>query len=114
MTTLRTTLAAFAFGAVLSAPLGAVAAENTVHRTFDGTVVHVSTFNMKVRGMEGGKEQILSFGYLPRLGKASPIYKIHAGENVRVTFDQKGGGARHVTRVQELTHGMAMGKGMKL
>jgi len=110
----RNAMSAIALGAFLSAPLAAVAATNTVHRTFDGTVVHVSTLNLKVKGLEAGKEQILSFDYLPRFGKASPIYKIHAGEAVRVTFDQKGAGARHVTRVQQLAHGMPTGSGMKM
>ena len=114
MTTARNTLAAFALGAVLGAPIGVVAATNTDHRTFDGVVVHVSTLNLKVKGMEAGKEQILSFDYLPKLGKASPIYKIHTGEKVRVTYDQKGLGARHVDRVQELEDGMTEGKGTKL
>ncbi len=114
MTTIRNTFAAFAIGAVLGIPLGVVAETNTAHRTFSGTVVHVSTLNLKVKGREGGKMQILSFDYLPRLGKASPIYKIKAGEAVRVTFDQKGGGVRHVDRVTELEHGMTEGKGMKM
>lgn len=110
----RKTAVAFAIGAAIGAPLGAVAAENSVHRTFDGTVVHVSTLNLKVKGKEAGQEQILSFDYLPRFGKASPIYKIHTGETVRVTFDQKGVGARHVTRVTELEGGKLEGKGQKM
>ncbi|GAC1568507.1 MAG: hypothetical protein NVS2B3_12500 [Vulcanimicrobiaceae bacterium] len=94
--------------ATATVPMTAMAAESSDHRTFDGTVVHVSALNMKVKGMEGGKEQILSFVYLPKIGKASPIYKIHAGESVRVTYDQRGAGARHVDKVTPLASGKSM------
>ncbi len=108
MNSFRAPAAAAVFAAAL-VPVASPAA-STDHRTFDGTVVHVSTLNMKVKGMEGGKMQILSFVYLPKFGKASPIYKIHAGEYVRVTYDQKGGGARHVDTITP----QVMGKGMKM
>ncbi len=101
---------AVALATAISMPMAGMAAQSTDHRTFDGTVVHVSTLNVKVKGMEGGKEQILSFVYLPRFGKASPIYKVHAGEFVRVTYDQKGGGARHVDKITP----QKIGKGMKM
>jgi len=105
----RLSAATVAFATALSVPLAA-GAVNTDHRTFDGTVVHVSTLNIKVKGLEGGKEQILSFVYLPKLGKASPIYKIHAGQMVRVTYDQRGAGARHVDKITP----MATGKSVKM
>lgn len=107
MNSIRLTAAAVALGAALAVPATSFAGSSD-HRTFDGTVLHVSALNMKVRGLEGGKRQILSFVYLPRLGKASPIYKIHAGEYVRVTFDQDGAGARHVDKVTPWTTGKSM------
>lgn len=111
MKSIRLSATAVALAAAVAVPMMAPAMEKSSdHRTFDGTVVHVSTLNIKVKGMEGGKEQILSFVYLPKFGKASPIYKVHAGEFVRVTFDQKGGGARHVETIAP----QAMGKGMKM
>ncbi|GAC1400775.1 MAG: hypothetical protein NVS3B17_19420 [Vulcanimicrobiaceae bacterium] len=100
----RSTIAAFALGAVIGAPIGAFAVDNTDHRTFDGTVVHVSETNVKISGTEGGKPQILSFDFLPRIGVASAKHKLHAGERVRVTFDQKGLGGRHLDSIQML-HG---------
>ncbi len=110
MNALRLSATALTLATALTVPLVASAKESSDHRTFDGTVVHVSTLNIKVRGLEGGKQQILSFVYLPRFGKASPIYKIHAGENVRVTFDQDAGGTRHVDKITPV----ATGKGMKM
>ncbi|GAC1548165.1 MAG: hypothetical protein NVS3B16_20830 [Vulcanimicrobiaceae bacterium] len=110
MKSIRLTAAALALATVSAAPLAATAAESSDHRTFDGTVVHVSTLNLKVKGVEGGKQQTLSFVYVPRFGKASPIYKVHAGEYVRVTYDQKGAGARHVDKITP----QVMGKGMKM
>ena len=105
---IRLSAATVALATAVSVPMTSLAADSSDHRTFDGTVVHVSTLNMKVKGMEGGKQQILSFVYLPKLGKASPIYKIHAGQNVRVTYDQRGAGARHVDKVTPLASGKTM------
>lgn len=99
----RTAAAAVALAAVIGTPLGALAVTNTDHRTFDGTVVHVSETNLKVKSTEGGKFQILSFDFLPRLGVASAKHKLKAGERVRVTFDQKGVGGRHLDSVQMLS-----------
>jgi hypothetical protein len=109
MTKARTTMAAVALAAVIGTPLGALAVTNTDHRTFDGTVVHVSETNLKVKGTEGDKFQILSFDFLPRLGMASAKHKVHAGERIRVTFDQKGVGGRHLDSVQMLSGHTPMG-----
>ncbi|MDQ2857371.1 MAG: hypothetical protein M3R53_01800 [Candidatus Eremiobacteraeota bacterium] len=103
---LRTTAAGIAFGLALGAPLGA-AAKSSDHRTFDGTVVHISGDNIKVKGTEGGKQQILSFLYVPRIGKVAHSggqvtktqEKLHVGEYVRVTYDQKLLGVRHVDSI---------------
>ncbi len=110
----RNTAAAFALGTMLGAPIGAFAVTNTDHRTFDGTVVHVSETNMKVSSVEGGKFQVLSFNFLPRFGMASAKHKVHAGERVRVTFDQKGVGGRHLDSIQMLAGHAPSGPIMKM
>jgi hypothetical protein len=92
---LTSSATAFALGAALAAPLTAGAASSD-HRTFDGTVVHVSSENIKVQGMEGGKSQILSFlinhGTLMR-------HTVKPNEYVRVTYDQKLLGVRHADSI---------------
>ena len=110
----RITVAATALAAVLSMSAGAFAVTNTDHRTFDGTVVHVSETNIKVRGTEGHEHQILSFDFLPRLGMASAKHKVHAGERVRATFDQKGAGGRHLDSIQMLSGHTPMGPVTKM
>ena len=114
MTKSRITLAATALAAVLGTSVGALAVTNTDHRTFDGTVVHVSETNIKVRGTEGHERQILSFDFLPRIGVASAKHKLHAGERVRATFDQKGVGGRHLDSIQMLSGHTPMGPVMKM
>ena len=52
--TRASSIAVLALGAAFAAPLGASAASD--HRTFDGTVVHVSRENIKVQGVEGGQD----------------------------------------------------------
>lgn len=86
--------AALALGAVSLTPLGASAASD--HRIFDGHVVHVSSTNIKVSGIEGGKAQTLSFliDHGTKLRK-----KLMQGEYVRVTFDQRLLGIRHADSV---------------
>ena len=84
-----------ALGAALAAPLGAGAASSD-HRTFDGTVVHVSRENIKVQGVEGGKTQILSF----LINHGTKIaHAIKTNEYVRITYDQKLLGVRHADSV---------------
>jgi hypothetical protein len=99
-------LAAFATASIGAAPSAALAASD--HRTFDGTIVHISGNNLKVRGLEGGKYQIISFEYLPRFGKMTHVHgktttdekDLHVGEFVRVTYDQKFLGLRHADSVE--------------
>jgi hypothetical protein len=83
-----------ALALTMSAPLTANAASD--HREFEGTVVHVSSENIKVHGREGGKMQTISFlinhGTLMR-------HTIHAGEYVRIIFDQRLLGIRHADSV---------------
>jgi hypothetical protein len=83
-----------ALALTVSAPLAANAASD--HREFEGTVVHVSSENIKVHGREGGKMQTISFlvnhGTLMR-------HAIHPGEYVRIIFDQRFLGIRHADSV---------------
>jgi len=103
----RNVAAAFAFGILLGAPIGIVSAESSDHRTFDGVVTHISTNNIKVKGIEAGKTQVLSFEYVPRIGKTlhsgghvtTDQKMLHVGEYVRVTYDQKFLGLRHADAV---------------
>jgi hypothetical protein len=94
MTYLKMLASAAALSAAIATPLVASAASS--HRTFDGTVEHISSTNIKVHGVEGGKAQTLSF----LVNHGTNMTKlIHAGEYVRVTFDQKLLGARHADSI---------------
>jgi hypothetical protein len=86
--------AALALGAVAGSPLAANAASD--HRLFDGKVVHVSSENIKVHGIEGGQAKTISF--LINHGTRMR-HTIHAGEYVRVIFDQRFLGIRHADSV---------------
>jgi hypothetical protein len=86
--------AALAFSAAASLPLAANAASD--HRLFDGKVVHVSSENIKVHGIEGGQAKTISF--LINHG-TKMRHTIHAGEYVRVIFDQRFLGIRHADSV---------------
>jgi len=104
--TLHTLAAGLALGA-LTLPVAANAASSD-HRTFDGTIVHISSDNIKVKGMEGGQMQIISFLYVPRVGKLTHNHgevtrdqkMLHEGEYVRVTYDQKALGIRHADDIE--------------
>lgn len=103
---LRTTLTSLVLGGLL-APAAAGAASSD-HRTFDGTIIHISTNNIKVKGLEGGQLQTLSFLYVPRIGKLThnggkvtrDQKALHEGEYVRVTYDQKALGIRHADAIE--------------
>jgi hypothetical protein len=86
---------ALTLGAAAIAPSASSAASSD-HRTFDGTVVHVSDANIKVQGIEGGKMQTLSF----LIDSGSKIRKaLRPNEYVKVTYDQKLLGIRHADQV---------------
>ncbi len=101
-----TLVAGLALGALILP--GAAGAASSDHRTFDGTIVHISSDNIKVKGMEGGQMQTISFLYVPRLGKMThnggkvtrDQKMLHEGEYVRVTFDQKALGVRHADDIE--------------
>ena len=86
--------AALSLGTVLSGPLAANAASD--HRTFDGTVVHVSKINIKVHGVEGGQSKDISF----LIDKQSLMKAVKPGEYVRVIYDQRLLGTRHADSVE--------------
>jgi len=87
---------------------GVANAASSDHRTFDGTILHISSDNIKVKGTEGGQVQILSFLYVPRVGKLThnggkvtrDQKMLHEGEYVRVTYDQKALGVRHADDIE--------------
>ncbi len=102
----QTTFASIAMAALLT-PAAALAGSSD-HRTFDGTIVHISSDNIKVKGMEGGQMQTISFLYVGRIGKLThnggkvtrDQRMLHTGEYVRVTFDQKALGIRHADSIE--------------
>jgi hypothetical protein len=111
---LRLTLTSLALA--LLGPVAAGAASSD-HRTFDGTIVHISSNNVKVKGLEGGQMQVISFLYVPRLGKlthnggkvTNAQAALHEGEYVRVTYDQKALGVRHADAIEPYANpGMKM------
>jgi hypothetical protein len=99
-TLLGRTLTATALGAVLGAPLGALADKSS---TYEGAVVHISTNNLKVKGADGST---LSFLIVPRFhkvlhadGKTAQMNEIKAGDRVKVRYDQSALGARHADEI---------------
>jgi len=93
---LAASAAALALAASVGTPLAGSAASSD-HRTFDGTIVHVSSENIKVQGVEGGKSQILSF--LINHG-TKMRHTLKPNEYVRVIYDQKLLGARHADEIE--------------
>ncbi len=112
MKIVRNILSAFAFGAILGAPVGMASAASSSHRDFQGTVVHVSATNIKVHGIEGGKAQTLSFLVDPKVVKVSKkvhgqataeMRDIQVGDYVLVRYDQKFLGVRHADAINDTT-----------
>ncbi len=105
-------MAAFAVGLAIGAPLG-IASASSDHRDFEGTVAHVSFDNIKVKGIEGGKVQTISFLINPKItklthndGKSTAELKdIRVGDMVKVRFDQKFLGLRHADMIIDETDG---------
>lgn len=99
------TLAATAIGVALGAPLGALAGKSA---SYWGTVVHISTDNIKVKGADGNT---LSFLIVPRFHKilhadgktTAQMNEIKAGDRVKVVYDQSALGARHADEIIDQT-----------
>lgn len=97
-------LAAFAAALPLAAAFApAVAGAKVGSAAFEGTIVHVSTDNIKVTN----KKQTLSFLLVPRFdqvfsadGKTTyQMKRLHPGQLVKVYYDQRALGARHADRI---------------
>jgi len=77
--------------------------------TFWGITLHVSTNNIKVQNPK--TKETLSFLILPKFdqvfsGDGKTTYQmknVHAGQYVRVIYDQKGLGMRHADKIYVLT-----------
>ena len=71
----------------------------------EGTLVHISTSNIKVKDDKTGKE--LSFVLVPHFDKVFSadgkttyqMAKLHSGQLVKVFYDQKLLGVRHADRI---------------
>ncbi len=95
---------ALAFAVPLSARAGKT-------NTFYGITLHVSTNNIKVQDPK--TKETLSFLILPKFdqvfssdGKTTYQMKnVHAGQYVRVIYDQKGLGIRHADKIIVMTKG---------
>jgi hypothetical protein len=97
---------ALALVAAFMAPHGAIAGKTN---TFYGITLHVSTNNIKVQNP--ATKETLSFLILPKFdqvfssdGKTTyQMRNVHAGQYVRVIYDQKGLGMRHADKIIVLT-----------
>jgi hypothetical protein len=100
-------LLATAIAAVMLMPTGAPA--NVGSANFSGIVNHVSTNNIKIT--DNRSHQTMSFLILPKFnqvfssdGKTTyQMSAIHAGQYVKVYYDQRMLGARHADRILLLT-----------
>lgn len=105
----RAATAALALG-LAATPLGAVA-KTVGSSSFEGTLVHVSSANVKVKN----QSQTLSFLLVPHFdqvfssdGKTTyQMSKLHSGQLVKVYYDQKALGLRHADRILVLNRGEA-------
>ena len=108
---IRKTISAFAIGAAIGAPLGIASAKSSDHREFGGSVVHISTENIKVHGVEGGRPQTISFIINPKFTKlthsdgksTAELREFRVGDEVIVRFDQKFFGMRHADLIIDQT-----------
>jgi hypothetical protein len=110
MSHMRTFLVAAALAALpLTASMAAPAAAVPVGSSWvEGTLVHISSNNIKVKDDRTGKE--LSFLLVPHFdqvfssdGKTTYQMKsLHSGQLVKVFYDQKFLGQRHADRIEVL------------
>lgn len=100
--------AALPLGATVIAPTPAQAAR-VGSSWVEGTLVHISTSNVKVKDDKTGQE--VGFLLLPHFdqvfsGDGKTTYQmksLHSGQLVKVFYDQKLLGARHADRILVLT-----------
>lgn len=101
-------LPALALALAFAAPHAALAGKTN---TFYGITLHVSTHNIKVQNPK--TKETLSFLILPKFdqvfsddGKTTYQMKnVHAGQYVRIIYDQKLLGVRHADKIIVLTKG---------
>ena len=97
-----------ALALAFAAPQAALAGKTN---TFYGITLHVSTNNIKVQDPK--TKETLSFLILPKFdqvfsGDGKTTYQmknVHAGQYVRVVYDQKGLGVRHADKIFVMTKG---------
>ncbi|PZR58362.1 MAG: hypothetical protein DLM50_04425 [Candidatus Meridianibacter frigidus] len=97
------------FSALISAALLLSAVQAALAAEFYGITRHVSTTNIKVYNPKSG--QTLGFAILPKFknvfsedGKTTyQMAKIHAGQYVKIYYDQHFFGMRHADRIYLLT-----------
>jgi hypothetical protein len=97
--------AAATLGTAVVAPAPAQAAAKVGSQWVEGTLVHVSTSNIKIKDDKTGQE--LSFLLVPHFdqvfaadGKTTyQMASLHSGQLVKVYYDQKLLGARHADRI---------------
>lgn len=121
MAYMRTFLVAAAFAALpLTGSMMAPATAATVGSAWvEGTLVHISDNNIKVKDDKTGKE--LSFLLVPHFdqvfssdGKSTYQMKaLHSGQLVKVFYDQKFLGQRHADRILVLNRQQMMVKQQK-
>jgi hypothetical protein len=103
--------------AVLLLTVAPVAAPAMTTSVFEGNIVHISSNNIKVKN----EKQTLSFLLVPKFdqvfsGDGKTTYqmaKLHAGQLVKVYYDQKAMGIRHADRILVLTRSEKPVKTMK-
>ncbi len=109
-------LAAFLLAAVFYSPMPANAGGSA---WVEGSLVHISSTNVKVIDDKTGKE--LSFLLVPHFdqifssdGKTTfQMSALHRGQLIKVYYDQKFLGQRHADRIEVLNHRQMMIKQQK-
>lgn len=97
-----------ALALAFAAPQAALAGKTN---SFYGLTLHVSTNNIKVQDPK--TKETLSFLILPKFdqvfsGDGKTTYQmknVHAGQYVRIVYDQKAFGIRHADKIFVLTNG---------
>ena len=119
MRTLQRAALAAALPAVMTAALISTASPAAAKtQWFEGTLVHVSTDNLKVTSDSG---QEMTFLIVPRFGnvfdgsgrKAMQMKDLHSGETVKVYYDTKFLGRPHADRILVLNARQHAVRGLK-
>jgi hypothetical protein len=111
---------ALSVGFAALAPAPAVAGAKVGSQWVEGTLVHISTDNIKIKTNTPG-QQILGFAIVPHFdqifssdGKTTYQMKsLHSGQLIKIYYDQKFLGMRHADRILVLTRMETMKKMQK-